>query len=296
MYTITRSTQILQPVNSYAPNEIKVLYAPTAINTNEIEGLSSIAYTGFITDLRLRSLASNLPEQEIPDIPLRSSKTDKARIIRDWEYRSPRYELEMLLSVENSPDWVPIFTFSIQNRQPFFITNILSYLTDQPAFAIASNATLGYRFKDVGYGFPDVNDGLVFYGSANEEAVFPFIPSQQTFTPTRIPLTPTPPFAAFAPTATNCALTIHTELRLATLEYAVSSATVPVNTNTILEWNPTYTALGGIKYLRPTTVAVNGLGLNCYTYIEGNRLKFQWNNGATSSSVGWIAGIVTFSF
>ncbi len=164
--TYNRSVQIIKPITSENAAQITTIYESGYVSPWDVA--QSLKFYGFITDLRARIDITSLPETQVPDIPLGTSRTAKSEIIRDLEYGSDRYELELL--IENTySGWMPLFNFSIMNRRPFYVVDLLSYLSNQPAFAMANDARLGVRVIDVGFGTMQPGDSINLFGCAREE-------------------------------------------------------------------------------------------------------------------------------
>ena len=164
--TYNRTTQILKEINSQNTRDLIIIYDSNYVSP--FDKATSLKYYGFITDLRVKIDITSLAESQLPELPLGSSNTQKSTAIRDMEYGSQRYELQMLMRT-SSQEWLPLFNFSVLNRRPFYITDMMTYLTTQPAFAMASDAQLAVKVIDVGYGVLSGSDKLIIYGSAREE-------------------------------------------------------------------------------------------------------------------------------
>lgn len=169
MATLASSRQILLKLTPELTYPV-VVYTPSLVVAKDVP--ATARYTGFLSDLRLKSVINSLEEITLPEFELGQSKTAKMAIVRDLEYNNPRYNLHICLKTGNGP-WLSIFEFSLQNRKPFFVTEILGYLTHQPLFTISPDTTLGVQFSDVGYGIPKTGDELILYGSVREEHSIP---------------------------------------------------------------------------------------------------------------------------
>lgn len=164
--TYNRSVQIIEPITHENAGQISVIYETGYVSPWDIT--QSLKFYGFLTDLRARIDIRSLAESEIPDIPLGTSRTAKSEIVREMEYGSARYELELLIRNTYS-GWMSLFNFSLLNRRPFYVVDLLSYLSNQPAFAVANDAMLGVRVVDVGYGSMQPGDSVNIFGCAREE-------------------------------------------------------------------------------------------------------------------------------
>ena len=164
--TFNRTTQILREITQQNTDELHIIYDSAYVNP--FDRASSLKFLGFVTDLRVKIDITSLSESTIPDIPLGATNAQKSTSIRDMEYGSQRFELQLLMRTTYQ-DWLPLFNFSLLNRRPFYVTDMMSYLTTQPAFAVASDAQLAIRIIDVGYGLLQGDDRLIIFGSAREE-------------------------------------------------------------------------------------------------------------------------------
>lgn len=137
------------------------IYQPT-------ETIDGRAYTGFLTDLRLRSEAPSLMEVPLPTFPIGTSTTAKAEGVRAYEWDSDRFEIELCLQLDTG-NWHPLYTIAVKNHPPYHVKDVLSYLTNNPAFTLNNKTQLGVRFVDAGFGYPGANDKFLFYGVVREE-------------------------------------------------------------------------------------------------------------------------------
>ncbi|WP_019501646.1 hypothetical protein [Pseudanabaena sp. PCC 6802] len=163
--TINRNVQILQPmpINS---SDIVTIYRPGVVSPQD--RVATARFYGFITSLRLLVDIKSLPESQIPDLDVATSRADRLMKLRDVEWRSERKELQLLLKT-SATGWVKIASVSLLNRVPFYHMDIMPFLTNGVAFELANNAVLGARIINAGYGLLQNGDEVVLYGSAKEE-------------------------------------------------------------------------------------------------------------------------------
>ena len=163
----SRSTQILHKLTAQSGDAIQTLYQPGLLTP--YDRAPALRFYGFITDLRVNINIQSLAESELPNIDLGTSRTDRVAAVRDLEWNSPRKQLDIYLATSTSAGWVNIATLSLLNRRPFYIVNLLSYVSTNVAFQIANDAKLGVSISDVGYGLLEGNDTVTLFGAAKEE-------------------------------------------------------------------------------------------------------------------------------
>lgn len=162
-----RSTQILKRIDAGSRGNLVTIYQPGLVTP--WDRTSTLRYYGFITDLRAKVDINSLAPTELPNLDIGTSQSERAAIIRDQEWTSPRYELDLLMRSTYSGGWHSLVSLSLLNRLPFYILNLQQYLTDQVAFNVANDAVLGCQIRNVGQGFLAGSDSIIIYGSAREE-------------------------------------------------------------------------------------------------------------------------------
>lgn len=165
--TYQKSTQILDRLTSTDGGNIKTIYEPGYISAFDL--VASTRFYGYITDLRCKINIKSLEEQELPEISIGDSRTARVNAVRDMEWRSPRKQLDILLRSAKSGDWFDVASISLLNRDPFYQVNLLQYLSDNVAFAVANDSAIGVRIVNVGYGLLTQQDEVTFWGSVKEE-------------------------------------------------------------------------------------------------------------------------------
>lgn len=286
-FIYNRTQQICKQLPTPSTGEIIPIYEPALVSANDL--VSGIRYNGYVTDLRIRSVVSSLPETPLPEFELGASKTAKMAVVRDLEYASPRFGLEILLSCEGSP-YLPIFEFALHNRQPFFVTEVLSYLTNQPALALAPDASLAVRFKDVGYGFPQGTDEFVVYGVAREEAIQPSVASGTNLSPIIVPLAYEPNYPPTTPAYWENRFTAIEGAGLGILNFSVTSLNTPTPGDVILAWDEAYSAQQSNIMVRPLYRAAVQSADPLFFAISGNSLVYAAPSGTIGSPLEYAVG------
>ncbi|MEO0537679.1 MAG: hypothetical protein AAF215_27930 [Cyanobacteria bacterium P01_A01_bin.123] len=163
----SRSVQILHQFNRQSGDKIKTIYQPGVLTP--FDQTHSLRFYGFITELKCKIDIKSLAESELPNVDVNTSRTDRVAAVRDLEWKSERKQLDLFLATTDSGGWIQIASLSLLNRLPFYIVNLLAYLSSNIAFQVASNAKLGLAITDVGYGLLDGNDTVTIFGAAKEE-------------------------------------------------------------------------------------------------------------------------------
>jgi hypothetical protein len=144
------------------------LYQPgLVLPTDRTAGLR---YNGYLTNLRAKIQISSLPESTLPNLSAGSTRSDRLTAVRNQEWLSPRYELDILLRTTYT-GWLTIATISLLNRPPYHIVNLMGYFSDNVAFHVAAESVLACRMRNVGFGLLQGSDELVIYGDVREEAI-----------------------------------------------------------------------------------------------------------------------------
>jgi len=178
----SRSAQILRRFTAASSNQLISLYEPAVVTP--WDRVSTVRYYGFVTDFRMKVDISSISEQQLPELSIESSRTERITAVRDMEWKSPRKELELLLESPSHPA-VAIASISLVNRLPYYQVNLMPYFTDNGLINIAAGSRILARVIDAGYGLLQNADEVVVFGSAKEEAtVLPTEPrSIQSCTP-----------------------------------------------------------------------------------------------------------------
>lgn len=184
--TYKESKTILKPVASNSTEVIPLFNKALPAN---LQG-TVIAVNSLITNLKVYAKITSLGAIAMPNFSLEDSETDKLYKALDIEWKSPRKQLDFLLSIDDI-NWQIIGSISLLNPSgyPYRIYNILNAITDDIAIELGDNGMIGMQVKDVGYGGINGNDQLTVYGSYIREIVI----QQEIVIPTPTPVpTPTP--------------------------------------------------------------------------------------------------------
>lgn len=165
--TYSRSTQILSKLNRDSGTDILTVYEPGYVSPHDLVG--STRFYGYITDIRCRVYMDALPEVELPEIQIGDSRTKRITAVRDMEWTSPRKQMNLLLRDSKSGGWVNIASISLLKRPPYYQVNLMQFLSDNVAFAMANDSALGVQIENVGYGLLIANDEVTIWGSVKEE-------------------------------------------------------------------------------------------------------------------------------
>lgn len=77
--------------------------------------------------------------------------------------------MDLLLRDSKSGGWVNIASISLLKRSPFYQVNLMQFLSDNVAFAMANDSALGVQIVNVGYGILIANDEVTIWGAVKEE-------------------------------------------------------------------------------------------------------------------------------
>lgn len=308
MPTYQRTQSLIMALDSDGPVEI---YRPSLVNHPDVP--ESQRHTGYITDLRIKTKIQSIAETPLPEFALGASKTAKLAVVRDLEYFSPRYNLDVLLKYDGG-EWLSIFELALHNRQPFFVSELLGYLTRNPAFAVAPDAILGMQFTNVGYGLPDYHlDSIYLNGVVREEystpdppiiiqSVLPAQPSEDIdmadLTPIQATLTlGNSAYAAYGPgqyysTDISYRLLVWPALKLAHLDFTLL-LDYPSQETVILSWDNQYSALAKRIYV---PLIFEGIGdqtqPNAWAEVRENTLVY--NSNIAEQLNGSVSGTIVF--
>lgn len=298
------------------------IYRPSLVGHPDLD--PDQRYNGYITDLRIKTKISTLTETPLPEFELGQSKTAKMALVRDLEYFSPRYNLDVLLRQGDDGPWVSIFEFAVHARAPFFILEVLGYLTSQPAFAVGPDATLGMEFSDVGYGLPSFAlDQVHLYGVVREEystpdppiiiqQVLPVTPVEEIpmadLTAKIVPLVygneiydSSDDFDKFAD-GKSARLLVWESLKLAQLDFTLDVSLLSTG-YTLLSWDAVYSAGSKRVLFNPVILGYQrDYAPNAWVEIRGNQLVFNSESmvffpgsNLEAELTGSISGLITFS-
>ncbi len=166
--TYARSTNILKTFQSQMGTAMTVLYQPSMVSP--WDKTATLRFYGFISDLRMKVDINSLPESEIPNLGVGSSRTERITAVRDLEWRSPRKQIDFYMR-NSYIGWTHLAAVSLLNRLPYYHINLLPYFSDNVAFPIASDSVLAAQITDAGYGLLEPGDAVSIFGAVREEAL-----------------------------------------------------------------------------------------------------------------------------
>jgi hypothetical protein len=132
---------------------------------------------GYITELNCYSDINSLSEAAMPDYLIGESKTSALSKTLNLEWKSDRYQLDLYLATEYPvtalTQWNLQGSISLINPAgyPYRTYRLKDLLTNNLAFSLGQNATLGYAIKNVGKGVIQSMDTVVITGSWKQELV-----------------------------------------------------------------------------------------------------------------------------
>jgi hypothetical protein len=121
--------------------------------------------------LRAKIEISSIEESDIPALEPESTRAERLAAVREMEWQSKRKELQILAKTHNTP-WIELFRISLLNRQPYYIMNVLPYLTEASDFLMGNTFHLAAKIRNVGYGLLENEDKVILFGGVQEQAWF----------------------------------------------------------------------------------------------------------------------------
>lgn len=124
----------------------------------------TIRFSAIVESLRVRvsqpSLGAPLPLPEgLEDL----GQVDAAEAYRGWLWAQPRRHLNILMG---GVVWA---TVPLLNRVPFYVVNLIPYLSAQSTARIAAGTSLGLAIEDAGFGPIASQDSIVVMGEGVQE-------------------------------------------------------------------------------------------------------------------------------
>ena len=162
----SRSSTILRRLTASSSNQIFVVYEPGFAHPWDL--LPTTRYCGFITDLRLMVRITSIAEQELPELEVTASRTERITAIRDMEWGGKRKELALYLE-SSTMGPCQIASIALLNRVPYYHVNLMPYFTDNGIVNIAADARILGGIVDAGYGLLAGTDEVTIFGSVKEE-------------------------------------------------------------------------------------------------------------------------------
>lgn len=161
----TRSRQI-QSSRLVQESSIQEVYRPSETDENGI----ITPYSGLIESLFLYVDINSMTTRPLPS-GLDSMGTSQAReAFHEYMWSTERFDLALYAKRYLSSSWAPFATIPLNQRSGYYTIDLLGYFPGQVAYRVASGASIGYRVKSAGYGFPTDVDEIYIHGVAFEEA------------------------------------------------------------------------------------------------------------------------------
>lgn len=169
----TRSVNIAERFDSQTAERMIAIYQPAL--ATPWDRMISNRFHGYITDLRLKVQIESVPESEIPNLDVTSTRMERLVAVRDVEWRSPRKQFDVFLKKSDRP-LIHLASISLLNRNPYYQVPLLSYLSDSGIFSIGNDSVLYGKITNVGWGALFLNDEVTLFGAVKEEATI--LPTQ----------------------------------------------------------------------------------------------------------------------
>lgn len=133
-----------------------------------------ITWNTYVKDLKAYARIDSLASVPMPEFSIEDSETTKLYKALDIEWNSPRKQLDLL--IYNDEGWHEIGSISLLNPAgyPYRIYNLLDLYTNNSILELNTNARLGVRVKEVGYGLLEPTDEIVIHGSCVEELILDY--------------------------------------------------------------------------------------------------------------------------
>jgi hypothetical protein len=132
---------------------------------------------GYLAELNCYSDINSLPEAAMPDYLIGESKSSALSKTLNLEWKSDRYQLDLYLTTDYPitalTQWSLQGSISLINPAgyPYRTYRLKDLLTNNLAFSLGQNATLGYAIRNVGKGIIQSMDTVVITASWKQELV-----------------------------------------------------------------------------------------------------------------------------
>lgn len=174
VHTINRVKTITLPLSSNDESSIVTIYenSPSRIRQELVPDYEIVSVNTFVKNLKVFAKIESIPEAALPNFELTDSETQKLYKTLDIEWKSPRKQLELFISSDDS-DWYPVGFVSLLNPYgyPYRVYNLMDLFTDNLALELGENSKIGIKAENVGHGFLAPEDKVTIHGSYVEEIV-----------------------------------------------------------------------------------------------------------------------------
>lgn len=125
----------------------------------------SIQYSALIESLHIRVSQPSLgPPGPPPEGLEDKGNLEGGEAYRSWQWAQPRRQLDIYKKGQI------LASVSLLNREPFYIINLMPYLSSQSTARLGFGSALEVKIADVGFGPLSSQDTLVIYGEGVQEA------------------------------------------------------------------------------------------------------------------------------
>lgn len=152
--------------------DIVTIYSTSlVVGTDYFPGYNIINFNAFIKNLKAFANVASLTKAPLPDFLPTDTSTQKTMKVLDIEWQSPRKQLNLYISANNSGVWHQVGSLSMINPYgyPFRIYNLMDLFTDNLAVELGENSRIGVQVQDVGFGLLTAQDSVTIHGSYTEE-------------------------------------------------------------------------------------------------------------------------------
>ena len=212
--TVNRVKTITVSLSSDSGSDIVPIYEANELTLGQelLPGHKIVSFNCFIKNLKAFAAIRSLPEVPLPDFALEDSETDKLYKTLDIEWKSPRKQLSLYVSSDNS-GWLQVGSVSLLNPYgyPFRVYNLMDLYTDNLALELGENSKIGIGVDGVGHGLLQSNDVVTVHGSYVEE----FFLSYEDVAPV-INVNPVIELSAELPIQLNAPIELNAPIRLST--------------------------------------------------------------------------------
>lgn len=157
-----RAFSILNKLGPATSNTV-ILYTASPV----FEGGIGAVVSASLESLRVRVAITSLLQVPFPEGLDEQGALEAAGTLRDYQWNSQRFQLDLLRSKTGSPQIIG--SVSLMARTPFYTIDLMPLLTSQAVARIAPGDWIGVQVENAGYGLLAPNDDVVVFGEGLEE-------------------------------------------------------------------------------------------------------------------------------
>lgn len=161
---LTKAFSILERVPASSSGFLE-LYTPSSETVSE----ETVNFSGLLESLRVRIQINSLTETPIPAGLDELGDVEALEAYKNYQWEAERIHLS-LFRRKGSGDRLKIGTVPMLKRSPFYVVDLMPYLTRQVVARFATGDSLDVAVEDAGYGFLTADDDVVVFGEGLEEA------------------------------------------------------------------------------------------------------------------------------